>query len=185
MADATKPAFPHHKARGWLLGKPFVVQYVIVWQGGVQDDQTGKKEENTYQLVLRQGGEAADISDVTPGLDAASDRFSVILHLLPEKTLDNRLILVRPGDESAGLASPNAKAFLSGRSPVTVSAERKGQKAENVHYLETGQEFTLRLQFGKQHGKTLPGRIYLCLKDKQESYVAGTFEAQLDEQPRK
>ena len=39
--------------------------------------------------------------------------------------------------------------------------------------------YALRLEFGALAGGSLPGKIYLCMPDKEKSFLAGTFEAQL------
>jgi len=39
--------------------------------------------------------------------------------------------------------------------------------------------YALRLEFGPLAGGSLPGKIYLCIPDKEKSFLAGTFEAQL------
>ena len=39
--------------------------------------------------------------------------------------------------------------------------------------------YALRLEFGALSGGKLPGKIYLCVPDKEKSFVAGTFEAQV------
>jgi Domain of unknown function (DUF4190) len=38
------------------------------------------------------------------------------------------------------------------------------------------ENYALRLEFGALSGGKLPGKIYLCLPDKEKSFVAGTFE---------
>jgi hypothetical protein len=40
---------------------------------------------------------------------------------------------------------------------------------------------TMRLEFGKRAGDKLPGKIYLCIDDAEKTFVAGTFEAAVDE----
>ena len=35
----------------------------------------------------------------------------------------------------------------------------------------------LKLEFGQRKGDVLPGKVYLCLPDKDKSYVVGTFDA--------
>jgi hypothetical protein len=37
-------------------------------------------------------------------------------------------------------------------------------------------EVAMRLEFGKETDGKVPGKIYLCLSDKDKSYLAGTFE---------
>jgi hypothetical protein len=39
--------------------------------------------------------------------------------------------------------------------------------------------YALRLEFGTLSGGKLPGKIYLCVPDKEKSFVAGTFEAEV------
>lgn len=38
-------------------------------------------------------------------------------------------------------------------------------------------KFSMRLEFGRSKAGKLPGRIYLCVADKDRSHVAGTFGA--------
>ena len=40
--------------------------------------------------------------------------------------------------------------------------------------------YAMRLEFGQLSGSKLPGKIYLCLPDKEKSFIAGTFEAQVE-----
>jgi len=40
--------------------------------------------------------------------------------------------------------------------------------------------YALRLEFGKLSGGKLPGKIYLCVPDKEKSFLAGTFEVQVN-----
>lgn len=37
--------------------------------------------------------------------------------------------------------------------------------------------YTMRLQFGPSRNGQVPGQIYLCLPDKEKSFLAGTFTA--------
>ena len=39
--------------------------------------------------------------------------------------------------------------------------------------------YALQLEFGTLSGGKLPGKIYLCVPDKEKSFIAGTFEAQV------
>jgi len=40
---------------------------------------------------------------------------------------------------------------------------------------------TLRLKFGTRKDGRLPGAIYLCIDDKEKNFVAGTFEAMVEQ----
>ena len=39
----------------------------------------------------------------------------------------------------------------------------------------------MRLKFGKRKDGRLPGTIYLCIDDKEKSFVTGTFEAVVEQ----
>jgi hypothetical protein len=39
--------------------------------------------------------------------------------------------------------------------------------------------YSMLLEFGKRMGNRLPGKIYLCMPDRQKSFVAGTFVAEI------
>ena len=44
-----------------------------------------------------------------------------------------------------------------------------------------GGDYAMKLEFGKRKGDVLPGKIYLCFPDKEQSYVAGEFEAKISD----
>jgi hypothetical protein len=41
-------------------------------------------------------------------------------------------------------------------------------------------EYTMLLEFGKEKNGVLPGKIYLSIPDESKSFVAGTFEADVE-----
>jgi hypothetical protein len=41
-------------------------------------------------------------------------------------------------------------------------------------------KLTMRLELGKRKNGRLPGKIYLCIDDKEKCFVAGSFEADAD-----
>lgn len=45
------------------------------------------------------------------------------------------------------------------------------------------QHYAMQLEFGQLSGGKLPGKIYLCLPDKEKSFIAGSFEAQVKGSP--
>jgi len=40
--------------------------------------------------------------------------------------------------------------------------------------------YTMKLEFGQQANNKIQGKIYLCLPDEKKSFVAGTFEAEIE-----
>jgi hypothetical protein len=43
-------------------------------------------------------------------------------------------------------------------------------------------KLTMRLKFGKREKDKLRGQIYLCIDDPEKSFVAGSFEAVIQEE---
>ncbi|HEX5271889.1 MAG TPA: hypothetical protein VFW33_15430 [Gemmataceae bacterium] len=68
----------------------------------------------------------------------------------------------------------------SGVSPVSVSVARKAADGELPEVKTYPDKLALRLEFGQEDGGKLPGKIYLCLPDPSQGYVAGTFAADLE-----
>jgi DNA-directed RNA polymerase subunit RPC12/RpoP len=73
---------------------------------------------------------------------------------------------------------------LSGQSiNVATNAEKAANvmvrwKAGDRQYKENfNDRYALRLEFDPLNGNKLPGKIYLCTPDKERSYLAGTFRA--------
>ena len=58
---------------------------------------------------------------------------------------------------------------------VHVQQRKPGDKLPKTTTFTSG--YALKLEFGKVKGGKLPGKIYVCLPDKDKSVAAGTFEA--------
>jgi hypothetical protein len=62
--------------------------------------------------------------------------------------------------------------------PVSVSwREQERRFPEPVLFTA---KYALRLEFGQEADGKLPGRVYLCLPDESQSFVAGTFTAEVE-----
>jgi hypothetical protein len=59
---------------------------------------------------------------------------------------------------------------------VTLRWKDAAQKAV-ARVVDSG--YALRIEFGAVAGSKLPGKIYLCLPDDPQSYVAGNFTADI------
>jgi hypothetical protein len=73
---------------------------------------------------------------------------------------------------------------LSGKSiNVTAAADKAAavtlawKDADGVQKAEYDVGYAMRLEFGALANNKLPGKIYLCLPDKEKSYLAGSFRA--------
>ena len=43
----------------------------------------------------------------------------------------------------------------------------------------------MKLELGKRKDGRLPGKIYVCIDDKEKSFVAGSFEAVVEQEDKK
>jgi len=55
------------------------------------------------------------------------------------------------------------------------------QNQPATHNFQSG--YALKIQFGQVMEGRMPGRIYLCLPDESKSFVAGTFDAEIQKPP--
>ncbi|MBC8094931.1 MAG: hypothetical protein H7Y43_03875, partial [Akkermansiaceae bacterium] len=62
------------------------------------------------------------------------------------------------------------------RSPRVVMRWKEGAENKSETYTNG---FALKVEFGPQKGNRLPGKIYLCLPDQNQSCVAGVFNAEI------
>ncbi|HLP76008.1 MAG TPA: hypothetical protein VK327_03755 [Candidatus Paceibacterota bacterium] len=62
------------------------------------------------------------------------------------------------------------------RSPRVALRWKEGDENETDVFTNG---FALKIEFGNQEGNRLPGKIYICLPDPEQSYIAGTFNADI------
>jgi len=103
-------------------------------------------------LTLRQGGQGGP-----PDLGV-----TIGLHAVRSADLAGKTIVVTTNQ------SPVPKVTLRSKD----AAQKRLPRPVNSGY-------ALRLEFGALAGSKLPGKIYLCLPDDQQSYVAGNFTAEI------
>jgi hypothetical protein len=111
--------------------------------------------KNNGVLTLRQGkGIFADVE------------VSVFLFLNKGQSAEGKNWEVKPAE---GFGSPHVHtSWLEGNFPKTNSYTDK---------------YAMKLELGKKSDGKLPGRIYLCLPDSSRSYLAGTFNAEVEADP--
>lgn len=61
--------------------------------------------------------------------------------------------------------------------PVQGVSIRWSVPGRNASKAFAGPRYTMRLQFGRTAAGRLPGTVYLCLRDPERSWVAGSFSA--------
>ena len=163
MADCSKAAIPNKPAAGMIHGAKFVVEKVEL-SGGSSSVGGSKMDHGTYFLKLRQGKEFF-----------ADREFTIFIATKLGDKLDGKSFTGRSGfafDQPGAIKVGNVT-----YPPIQgVQMSWKPPK-ETLPKTDITSKYTLRLQFGQKQGNKLPGRIYLCMQDKEKSFVAGTFTA--------
>jgi uncharacterized protein (TIGR03067 family) len=114
--------------------------------------------------------------------NVARNSFTIFLTVKLNDTVDGKSFVVPPG----GLFRQTDKIMdKDGRSwsyPVagvqTESRDAAGKRRGDVM-----PKATMRLDLGRRKDGRLPGKIYLCIDDEEKSFVAGSFEAEVEEKP--
>jgi hypothetical protein len=106
------------------------------------------------QLTLRQGKDFF-----------ADDELSIFLFLKKDESPFGKTFVFGP-KEAAMLRAPHI--YKSQR-------HSKDKAPKTTDFLDGG--YALKLEFGKAKEGRVPGKIYVCLPDKEKSVIAGTFEA--------
>lgn len=119
------------------------------WLGG-QEFKPDKVELDGDHLVFRRGKEFFADQEIKLWLTGDHESF------------EGLKIDVKP-DKGFAMDTPH----------VTVAAKKPGGNLpETQSYME---KYAMKLEFGKIEGGKLAGKIHLCLPDKDQSYLAGTF----------
>jgi hypothetical protein len=110
----------------------------------------------------------------------AQNAFTIFVAVKPGEKVDGRVFIVPAG----GLFKQTTKIMDSDGqgwfSPVA-GVQARSQSAGEEPALDPMPLCSMRLIFGRRHNGRLPGKIYLALKDADKSYVAGTFEAVIED----
>ena len=114
---------------------------------------------------VEQAGIANGILTLRQGSDFFPDYAVLIFLFLKEGELaDGRTFRIT---KSQGFGSPH----------IHMKWKQKGQNAPKTEIFM--KDYTMRLEFGKREKGTIPGKISLSLPDKAQSYVRGTFFAEI------
>ena len=179
LADASGADFPDQPAAGRLHGKPFRVGRARVtptWStsGNVGDPSAKQARLDGAVLWLQQEKDPVDC-----------DSFTIFLTARLNDTVDGKSFVVPAG----GLFKQTDEIMYDegGKSwsyPVAgVQAESRGPDGKRRSDLVP--KVTMRLELARRKDGRLPGKVYLCIenKKKEKSFVAGSFEAEVEEKP--
>ena len=85
---------------------------------------------------------------------------------------------IRTADELAGKKWNVEKGAVTGVPRVAKRWVNNPKFAPVVKFYSTG--YAMMLEFGSAKDGMVPGKIYLCLPDTEQSFVAGTFSVSVD-----
>ena len=173
VADASRAEIPDRPAAGRLHGEPFTLGRAIAQpyhaeSGGAGDPPEKVDTVDGTTLTLQQRGKR-------PGEPGT---FTVFAAVKAGETVDGKSFLLPPGgllNQPGKIPDKHGKGFFYAVAGVQAASQGKDGKP----IFDVMPKATMRLVFGKRRGKVLPGKIYLCLDDRDKSFVAGTFEAEI------
>ena len=114
---------------------------------------------------VEEAGMANGILTLRQGSDFFPDYAVLIFLFLKEgEQADSRTFKIT---KSQGFGSPH----------IHMKYKQKGQNTPKTDIFM--KDYTMRLEFGKKENGTLPGKIFLALPDKDQSFVNGTFFAEI------
>jgi len=168
-ADCSKAAAPKQPLEVSVLGTKFTPKSVKLRRGN--DIKSGDEAFDGYRLAI-----SSDTDDFSPPLEADIAVLTRKGQLVDGKSY--RKLAVKDIDKQpkASDGLPEVQGWSMKNRPGKVSFS-------HVEYLAS-----MRLEFGKREGNTIPGAIYLCVAKGQtsmfertptteDSYVVGTFRA--------
>jgi hypothetical protein len=150
--DLKAMRFPAKPAAGKMHGRTFQPQSVDV-----------SRVRGRF-LTLRQGEE------FNPEIEV-----KILLSGSKVETFAGKSFEVAPDANAATEPLPPVTLFC--KEPDPKNGEPKPKNAEPVIFTN---RYALRLEFGQEQDGKLPGKIYLCLPDESRSYLAGTFNADVE-----
>jgi hypothetical protein len=97
-------------------------------------------------------------------LKSGNDAVFIFLPLKFGQAIEGKSYEYGP-DENDKRPRPGIHVHIHSIKPVRATAFSKG--------------YAMRLEFGKEQGGSVPGKLYLCLPDNGKSFIAGTFTLKL------
>lgn len=167
-ADVSTVSIPKKAVSGQLHGKAFTPRVVLLkgmGQNSVKVQGVTKDRAQAYSLEF-----SSDAEFFT------AQKIEVWFAIDPGESLNGKSIVMRPyafgTEEARNQSYGNRKSAAVPRGVTAIFTNTNPSKMESF-----SDRFSVRLEFGRRIGQTLPGRIYLALPDKSKSFLAGEFFA--------
>ena len=110
------------------------------------------------------------------------NRFTIFLTVKLNDTVDGKTFVVPSGGlfkQTDKIMDKGGKSWSYPVGGVQSASHDAGGKRRS----DLMPKVTMRLEFGQLKNSCLSGKIYLCIDDQEKSYVAGSFEAEVEEKP--
>jgi hypothetical protein len=174
VADATKAKVPDRPASGKLHGKEFRVDAARIapwWEssGNAGDGPDKQDRVEGAVLTLQAGNERT-----------SHDRYTLFLAVKPGETIAEAAFEIPAGGlfkQTKKIMDRDGKGWFF---PVA-GVQANSRQPDGKDRTDLLPKVTLRLKFGRREKDHLPGTIYLCIDDAEKSFVAGSFEAVVEE----
>lgn len=176
-SDVTATAIPEGAATGKLHGKAFKPMLATIKTLG--------------QNSVSQGGKVADRSQAYI-LEFSSDKeffpaqqMQVWFTTDLKRSLSGLTLAMKPyafgtdGARRQNYGTRNDGAMVP-RGVTTIFMSYKPPGKDSPKSESFMDKYSIRLEFGKQSGKSLPGKVYLTLPDGSKSFLAGAFNAKIE-----
>jgi len=177
VADASRADLPERPAAGQLHGRAFTVESARIapnWQasGNVGDPPEKEDRVDGAVLTLQQG------KDRVP-----ANYYTIFLAAKRGDTVDGKTFVVPAGGIFKQIEKIMDKDGKGWFFPVAgVHANSKG--TDGKPRTDLLPKVTMKLELGKRKDGRLPGKICLCIDDKERSFVAGSFEAVVEQEDK-
>jgi len=174
VADASRAEFPDRPAAGRLHGTAFAVESARIapyWQTSGPPEKQDRVDGAV--LKLQRG------KDWVP-----TNYYTIFLAVKPGETVDGKTFVVPAGGlfkQTEKIMDKDGKGWFRPVAGVQANSQEPGGKPRTDLFPKV----TMRLEFGKRKDDRLPGKIYLCIDDKEKSFVAGSFEAVVEQEDKK
>jgi RNA polymerase sigma factor (sigma-70 family) len=178
LADASRADLPDRPATGRLHSKAFAVETARIapyhqFSGNVGDPPEKQGRVDGAVLTLQQG------KDRVP-----HNYYTIFLAVKPGETVDGRVFVVPVVGlfkQTEKIIDKDGKGWFFPVAGVQANSQESGGKPRT----DLLPKVTMKLEFGKRDHGRLPGKIYLCIDDKEKSFVAGSFHATVDQEDKK
>ncbi len=175
VADASRADFPDRPAAGRLHGKAFTVERARVAPYGQESGNVGDPPEKWDRV-------AGAVLKLQQGKDSVPrNSFTIFLAVKPGDTVDGKTFVVPPGGlfkQTEKIMDRDGKGWFY---PVA-GVQATSQDAVEKPRTDLMPKVTMKLTFGRRHQGRLPGKVYLCIDDREKSFVAGSFDAEVEDE---